>query len=89
MDHLAQDADAIIPNQPDDAGALMVFVAVGVVLGGVYWLIRRSRRRSEATYWDRREREEHLRRNDPDMAPLPEPDPDPVTPDDGSGSDER
>jgi hypothetical protein len=68
VDALAQDSDGIIPNRPEDGGALVVFVIVGVALGGVYWLIRRSRRRSENDYWERRAREEKLRRNDPDMA---------------------
>ena len=70
---LAQ-ADGIIPNQPDDGAAWVVFVIVGAVLGGVYWLIRRSRRRSVEAYWERRERDELRRLTDPDMARQPEPD---------------
>lgn len=77
---LAQDGDAIIPNQPEDGGSLLVFVVVGLVLGSVYWIVRRSRRRSEQAYWDRRDREEELRRNDPDMAKPA----DPVDPEPGS-----
>lgn len=80
MAALAQDGDGIIPNQPEDGGSLFVFVAVGLALGGVYWIVRRSRRRSEQDYWDRRAREEEMRRNDPDMAKPA----DPVDPDPGS-----
>lgn len=75
VDLMAQDADGIIPNQPDDNASLLVFLVVGVALVGVYWLIRRSRRRSEDAYWDRKAREEDLRRNDPDMARPSDSDP--------------
>ncbi len=68
----AQDTDGIIPNQPEDGGALVVFAVVGAAIGAVYWLIRRSRRRSEDAYWERNALQEELRRNDPDMARPPD-----------------
>ena len=49
-------------------GCWAVIVVVGVLLLGVYLLISRTRRRSEQDYWKRRQWEQELRANDPDMA---------------------
>ena len=49
-------------------GCWGVIVLIGVLLFGVYLLISRTRRRSEQDYWKRRQWEQDLRANDPDMA---------------------
>ena len=73
---LAQEnVDGLIPNQPDSFAGWLVFGTVAVVLGLVYWMIRRSRNKSSQDYWDRKRREEQRRLDDPDMA-KPPPDPD-------------
>ncbi len=52
---------------PEDAGARIVFVLVGVGIVGLYLILRRTRRRTEAAYWERRRREQAQRDADPDM----------------------
>jgi hypothetical protein len=49
-----------------------VVVVIGLLLFGVYLLVSRTRRRSEQDYWKRRQWEQDLRSNDPDMAPPPD-----------------
>lgn len=51
-----------------DWGCWATIVVIGVLLFGVYLLISRTRRRSERDYWKRRQWEQDLRANDPDMA---------------------
>ena len=46
-----------------------MIVVIGLVLLGIYLLISRTRRRSAEDYWKRRQWEQDLRANDPDMAP--------------------
>jgi flagellar biosynthesis/type III secretory pathway M-ring protein FliF/YscJ len=64
---VAQNDDGIIPTRPDEGGALAVWIVLIVVLVGIYFLIQRTRRRSEQAYWERQERERQRRLNDPDM----------------------
>jgi hypothetical protein len=62
---------------PDGSGGGILFWLVGAaVILGLWFLISRTRKRSYDAYWERRRREEALRRNDPDMA-HPDPDDDP------------
>jgi hypothetical protein len=61
---LTEATDGILPEDP---GARVVFVIIGIAILGLYFLLRRTRRRSEAAYWERRKRERELRDNDPDM----------------------
>ena len=61
---LTESADGIFP---DDPGARVVFVLIGMGIVGLYLLLRRTRRRSEAAYWERRKREQDQRDSDPDM----------------------
>ena len=52
-----------------DWGCWAMIVVIGLVLFGIYLLISRTRRRSAEDYWKRRQWEQDLRANDPDMAP--------------------
>ncbi len=52
---------------PEDSGARVVFVLVGIAIVGLYFLLRNTRRRTEQAYWDRRRKEEERRATDPDM----------------------
>jgi hypothetical protein len=52
---------------PEDTGARVLFVVVGVAIVALYLLLRRTRRRTEDAYWERRRREKGLRDADPDM----------------------
>lgn len=61
---LAESTDGILPEDP---GARVLFVVIGAGILGLYFLLRRTRRRSEAAYWARRSRERELRDSDPDM----------------------
>jgi hypothetical protein len=44
-------------NLPDDAGSTLVFVLFFAVVAGLWFLIRRSRRRAEDEFWERKRRE--------------------------------
>lgn len=61
---LAQADDGIFP---EETGARVLFVMVGVAIVALYLLLRRTRRRSEAAYWERRRREQAQRDADPDL----------------------
>jgi hypothetical protein len=61
---LAQTSDGILPEDP---AARVVFVMVGAAIVGLYFVIRRTRRRADDAYWESRRREQTLRDNDPDM----------------------
>jgi hypothetical protein len=61
---VAQSSDEIIPSDP---GARTLFVVIGLVILALYFLLRRTRRRSVEAYWSRRRREDELREADPDM----------------------
>ena len=52
---------------PEDAGARVLFVIVGVAIVALYLLVRRTRKRTEKAYWERRRREQAMRDADPDM----------------------
>ncbi len=61
---VAQAEDGLVPEDP---GGRVVFVLVGVAIVALYLMLRRTRRRTEAAYWDRRRREQARRDADPDM----------------------
>jgi len=44
-----------------------VFVVIGLVILGLYLVLRSSRRRSDAAYWEQRRRQREQRDADPDM----------------------
>ena len=52
---------------PDSPGAIIVWLAVLLVILGLYTLIRRTHRRSEQAYFDRKRRDREARAADPDM----------------------
>jgi heme exporter protein D len=49
------------------SGAILVWLALGAGIIGLYILINRSRKRSYRDYMSRAEREAEMRANDPDM----------------------
>ena len=59
-----EDTDSVFP---DSTGGRLVFALFALVIVGLYFLIRRTQRRSEDAYWRRRKTEQELRDNDPDM----------------------
>ena len=61
---IAQSSDGVLPS--DAASGVVWGIMVAVILG-LYFLIRRTRRRAAADYWDRGRREQEIRDNDPDM----------------------
>gem|GEM_PF-3933345 len=61
---LAQTSGGAIPEDP---GARVVFVVIGLVILGLYLVLRSSRRRSDAAYWEQRRRQREQRDADPDM----------------------
>ena len=61
---LTEASDGVVPADP---GARILFVIIGVVILGLYFLLRATRRRSEDAYWERRQREQDRRNADPDM----------------------
>lgn len=44
-------------NLPSDTGSAVVFVLFLAVVAGLWILVRRSRRRSEDEFWERKRRE--------------------------------
>ena len=58
--------DGIIPT---DGGQLVVWIIVATVIVTLYRRTRRSQRRANDAYWNRRQAEDELRKNDPDMRP--------------------
>ena len=62
---LAQDVSL---NVPDGGGEWVFWLIGAAVILGLYWVIRRTRKRAYDDYWDRRKRAEEQRLNDPDMA---------------------
>jgi predicted LPLAT superfamily acyltransferase len=61
---LTESSDGIIP---EDGGARVVFVIIGAAILGLYFLLRRTRRRAMDDYWSRTKREQELRDADPDL----------------------
>ncbi|MCH7668024.1 MAG: hypothetical protein IIC71_02280 [Acidobacteria bacterium] len=51
-------------------GGGVVWVLGAAIVLGLYALIRRTQRRAETQYWERKDRDEKARRDDPDMRPL-------------------
>lgn len=62
---LAQTTDG--GSVPSEGGGVLVWIIVAAVIVGLYLITRRSQRRANETYQNRREAAEDLRRNDPDM----------------------
>jgi predicted LPLAT superfamily acyltransferase len=44
-------------NLPDDTGSAVVFALFFAVVAGLWILVRRSRRRAEDEFWERKRRE--------------------------------
>ena len=58
---------AIAGALPEGGAEAVVWLLVAGVITGLYLLLRRTRTRSRQHYLDREQREEEMRRNDPDM----------------------
>jgi len=52
---------------PSGFAEVVVWLAVAAVIVGLYLVIRRTRARTQRHYLDREQREQQMRRNDPDM----------------------
>lgn len=52
---------------PSGVADTVIWLLVGVLIVGLYLIIRRTRIKSRRHYLDRVKREEDVRRNDPDM----------------------
>ena len=55
------------PIIPDDPSARVMWVVVAIVILGLYFLLRASRRKADEEYWARRKADEERIANDPDM----------------------
>jgi hypothetical protein len=52
---------------PSGGAETVIWLLVAALIVGLYVIIRRTRIKSRNHYLDRAKREEHLRRDDPDM----------------------
>ena len=55
------------PIVPEEASARVVWAAIGVVILGLYFLMKSARRKATEEYWIRRKADEERIANDPDM----------------------
>jgi len=58
------DSDSIFP---EETSARVVWVAIGVVILGLYFLMKSARKKATDEYWERRDADEERIANDPDM----------------------
>jgi hypothetical protein len=58
------ESDSIIP---EETSARIVWLVIGAVILGLYFLMKSSRKKATREYWDRRKAEEDRIANDPDM----------------------
>ncbi len=58
------ESDSIIP---EETSARIVWAVIGVVILGLYFFMKSSRKKTTAEYWARRKAEEERIANDPDM----------------------
>jgi predicted LPLAT superfamily acyltransferase len=62
---------ALLPSSQqsstDPIGGAIVWAFGLAVVIGLFLVLQRTQKRADAQYWDRKEREEHARDNDPDM----------------------
>ena len=58
------ESDSIIP---EETSARIVWVVIGAVILGLYFLMKSSRKKATQEYWDRRKADEDRIANDPDM----------------------
>jgi predicted LPLAT superfamily acyltransferase len=56
-------------NLPDDTGSTIVFVAFLAIIVGLWFMIRRSRRRAEDEFWERKRAEREGRPPQPPESP--------------------
>lgn len=52
---------------PEEASARLLWTVIGVVILGLYFLMKSARKKATAEYWARRRAEEERVANDPDM----------------------
>lgn len=58
------DSDSIFP---EETSARVVWVAIGVVILVLYFLMKSARKKATDEYWERRNADEERIANDPDM----------------------
>ena len=58
------ESDSIIP---EESSARVVWAVIGVVILGLYFFMRASRKKAAEAYWARRKADEERIANDPDM----------------------
>ena len=58
------ESDSIIP---EDTSARVVWAVIAVVILGLYFFMKASRKRATEEYWTRRRADEERIANDPDM----------------------
>ena len=52
---------------PEETSARLLWAVIGVVILGLYFLMKSARKKATAEYWARRKAEEERFANDPDM----------------------
>lgn len=52
---------------PEETSARVVWVAIGIVILGLYFLMKWARNKATDEYWERRNADEERIANDPDM----------------------
>lgn len=58
------DSDSIFP---EETSARVVWVAISIVILGLYFLMKLARKKATDEYWERRNADEERIANDPDM----------------------
>lgn len=58
------ESDSVIP---EESSARVVWAVIGVVILGLYFFMRSSRKNAAEEYWARRKADEERIANDPDM----------------------
>ncbi|MCP4309173.1 MAG: hypothetical protein GY926_14185 [bacterium] len=58
------DSDSILP---EETSARVLWAVIGLVILGLYFLMKSARKKAAAEYWERRKADEERIANDPDM----------------------